>query len=67
MPQTTKRASAEIIPFPSRKSDARVGKAGDARRAAKQQLPTGAAPSEFGSCWYHDAAVQDDARRPNPL
>ncbi len=59
MTETPVRETAQIIPFPSRSKGGK-GTNRDARQSV-EQLPV--AVCDFGSGWYHDAAMQDEARK----
>jgi uncharacterized protein DUF2735 len=49
--------SAKILPF-ARKSPARPGGAGRETRAMRDERLRAFATVEFGSGWYHEAAIQ---------
>lgn len=62
MAESPVRETAQIIPFPAR---VRGGKASlrDARQSV-DRLPVAAC--DFGSGWYHDAAMQEELRKHPP-
>jgi hypothetical protein len=64
MTQTPERETAQIIPFPARPRRAKpaLREPGRARSEDRITLPT----CDFGSGWYHDAAVQEDLRKAPP-
>ena len=64
MTRQPERQGAEIIPFPSR----RAGTKSAAREGAptRDRLPADVSLCEFGSGWYHDEAMKEEARRRNP-
>lgn len=64
MSETPVRKTAQIIAFPAR---GRTGTlAGDHLRQSDERLPANVAACDFGSGWYHDAALQDDVRKRSP-
>jgi hypothetical protein len=56
MTESPVRETAQIIPFPSRTRGSKASLR-DARRGV-ERLPI--AVCDYGSGWYHDAAVQED-------
>lgn len=63
MTESPLRESAQVIPFPTR---ARAGQA-----TARSNLRQGhdrvqITPCDFGSGWYHDAAMQEELRKHPP-
>lgn len=65
MTQHLERQGAVIIPFPVR-SPPQAGPPREANRTQTERLATDVGVCEFGSGWYHEAAMQDDARRRSP-
>lgn len=63
MTQQPERQGAEIIPFPTRRAGA---KSAARETATRERLPVGVSVCEFGSGWYHDEAMQEEARRRTP-
>jgi hypothetical protein len=59
MAQSPVRETAQIIPFPTK---VRGGKASPREGVDR----VAAVMSDFGSGWYHDAAVQEDVRKRPP-
>jgi Protein of unknown function (DUF2735) len=53
--------SAQIFQFPPRGRFAGASSLGENKFAVSFTLPDGG-QTVFGSAWYHDEAVQDDAR-----
>jgi hypothetical protein len=56
------RPSAKIYQFPTRKSGAGPGTSGPSR-APPPRLSQPVPAVEFGSAWYHEAAVQAETTR----
>lgn len=61
MTESPVRETAQIIPFPVRPRDSKTSLRSSRRM---DQLPVAAC--DFGSGWYHDAAVQEEVRKHPP-
>ncbi len=61
MSETTQRETAKIYQFPVKARAPKAGQQAGTRKGV--ELPAGMATVEFGSGWYHDAAVQQDAEQ----
>lgn len=59
MTSQQQRPTAKIYAFPSRPR----GAANDRYTPTQQQAAATLATVEFGSGWYHDAAIEDDEAR----
>lgn len=57
MTDKSQRQTAKIIQFPVKAHAGKFGQQASGRRAV--ELPARVATVEFGSGWYHDAAVED--------
>ena len=57
MPQSTGRETAQIIPFPKRTGSG-VAAAHETTRERAERA--GITLCDYGSGWYHDAAVQEE-------
>ena len=53
---------AKILPFPSRTERREPRGAGDARARRLARPPVAILPVEYGSGWYHEAAIKDRER-----
>lgn len=63
MPENSVRETAQIIPFPARSRGSK-SLLRDGMRQSVDRLPV--PMCDFGSGWYHDAAMQDEARKHSP-
>ncbi len=61
MPQSPGRETAQIIPFPKRSATAKAPLRGDTARDRAERA--GLTLCDYGSGWYHDAAVQEELSR----
>lgn len=64
MTQNPERETAQIIPFPARTRTAKSSLRGTVRSLAEDRMSLPAC--DFGSGWYHDAAMQEDLRKAPP-
>lgn len=53
---------AKILPFPGRNDRREPRGAGDARSRGLARPTASVLPVEYGSGWYHEAAIKDRAR-----
>lgn len=63
MPESPIRETAEIIPFPARSRGGKASLRGSTRQVV-EQAPV--AVCDYGSSWYHDAAMQEEVRKHPP-
>lgn len=63
MTESPARESAQIIPFPSRSRGGRTSARSTLRQSPDRVQFT---PCDFGSGWYHDAAMQEEMRKHPP-
>ncbi len=65
MIESSVRETAQIIPFPARNRASKSSLRDGATRGV-DRLPAYVATCEFGSGWYHDAAMEEEARKRSP-
>ena len=53
---------AKILPFARRNDQRKHGAASDERSRGIVRPPVPVLPAEYGSGWYHDAAIRDHDR-----